>query len=251
MRRVAALALAVACLLVAGAARAETVRFDTEDGFSLEADLWPAPAPDAPVAILLHQWNADRRSFGALQPALSAAGFTVLSLDQRGQGGSTKQRAGGTEKIVRIRDLPKERASAIIGEGPKDVAAALAFLSARGLATDRIVLVGSSYGCTVSLLTAAAEPRVRGVALLSPGADYFGVDALAAARTYGGPLFAVAAEDDTVRSSPPGTRAIGEAHGGPEEIRILPKGGHGVALLAANPKLAGEIAAFLAAAVGR
>lgn len=251
MRRFAALALAAACVLCAGAARAETVRFDSEDGFALEAELWPAAAPDAPVAILLHQWNADRRSFGALQPALSAAGFTVVAIDQRGQGGSTKQRAGATEKIVRIRDLPKERASTIISDGPKDVAAALSFVSARGLSADRVVLVGSSYGCTVSLLAAAAEPRVRALALLSPGADYFGVDVLAAARTYAGPLFAVAAEDDTVRSSPPGTRAIGEAHEGPEEIRILPKGGHGVALLAADPKLPAEIAAYLAAAAAK
>lgn len=247
LRRI--LCLAVVCLLAASAARAsEAVRFDTEDGFALEAGLWRSAKPDAPVAILLHQFNADRHSFGKLQPALSEAGFTVLALDQRGQGASTTQRTAGGEKTVRIRELPRERATRLIEAGPKDVAAALAFLSGAGLETDRVVLVGSSYGCTVSLRSAAGEKRVRAVALLSPGADYFGVDALGAAKSYPGPVFAVAAEDDPVKSSPPGTRAIGDAHTGPEEIRILAAGGHGVALLDAHPALAGEIAAFLASA---
>lgn len=253
MRRSATLAVIaglVGLFSTTAALGVETVTFESEDGFALTGDLWRAEASDAPVALLLHQFNADRHSFQDLQPALTAAGFTVLSLDQRGQGASTLRRASGVAQTVRIRALPKERVGPLVASGPKDVAAALAFLAGQGLSVDRVVLVGSSYGCTVSLLAAAEGHRVRGVALLSPGADYFGVDALDAARSYSGPLFAVAAEDDPVRSSPPGTRAIGQAHEGPEEIRILPKGGHGVSLLTAHPKLAGEIAEFLATAAG-
>lgn len=242
------IALAIG-LLVAWSAAAETVGFETEDGFSLTAELWRAKDPGAPVAILLHQLNQDRHSFGALQPALSAAGFTVLSLDQRGQGASTHRRTPEGEKTIRIRSLSRERAKELVRDGAKDVAAALAELSRLGLATSSVVLVGSSYGCTVALLAAEKDPRVRAVALLSPGADYFGVDVLGAARSFRGTLFAVAAEDDPVDSSPPGTRAIGAAHEGPEEIRILPRGGHGTALLEAEPKLAAETAALLAAAV--
>lgn len=243
--------LVAALVLTAGVARAagpEAVSFETTDGFTLRADFWRAADAKAPLAILLHQFNLDRRSFQPLVPALQERGFSVLALDQRGQGESKRQRTAGGERSVDLQALPRDAVGAFVTAGPNDVAAALAFLARRAVATDRVVLVGSSYGCTVSLLTAAAEKRVRGVALLSPGADYFGVDVLEAAKSYPGPLLAVAAEDDPVKASPPAARAIGQAHAGPEQIRILPEGGHGVSLLAAHPALAGEIAAFLASA---
>jgi len=242
---------AAALLLLAGLARAaapETVSFETADGFTLKGDLWRAPDAKAPVAILLHQFNLDRRSFAALVPALRQQGFAVLALDQRGQGESKRQKSAAGERRIDVQALARDQVGAFVTAGPDDVAAALAFLPTQGVPADRVVLVGSSYGCTVALLTAARQPAVHAVALLSPGADYFGVDALAAAKSYRGPLFAVAAEDDPVKDSPPGTRAIAEAHAGAEQVRVLPTGGHGVALLDAHPKLAEEIASFLAAA---
>ena len=55
-----AVALSLACLGAAPAGRSsETVRFGTEDGFALTAELWKAPAPGAPVAL----WLDAGRSF--------------------------------------------------------------------------------------------------------------------------------------------------------------------------------------------
>ena len=230
---------------LAHAAAPETVTFETNDGFTLTADLWPATDVQAPVAILLHQFNKDRTSFGKLVPALQQEGFAVLALDQRGQGASTRQKDAGGEHTLHVRSLGQDQVGAMIEAGPADVTAAVAFLKQRGLAADRIVLVGASYGCTVSLLTAAKDKSVRGVALLSPGTSYFGVDTLAAAKHYPGALFAIAAEDDPVTVAPGSAREIVSAHEGPEELLIYPKGGHGVALLEAHPELAAQIAAFL------
>jgi pimeloyl-ACP methyl ester carboxylesterase len=241
-----------AFLFLASLARAagpESVSFETSDGFTLKADLWRAADPKAPVAILLHQFNRDRHSFPALVPALQQQGFTVLALDQRGQGDSTRQKTPGGERTVRIQELPRNRVGPLVKAGPADVAAALAFLASQGAATDRVALVGASYGCTVSLLTTDSEKSVRAVALLSPGADYFGVDALAPARTFHGALFAIAAEDDPVKSSPASAGALVQAHDGPERLLIHPSGGHGVALLDTHPELAAEISRFLAHAV--
>jgi alpha-beta hydrolase superfamily lysophospholipase len=97
MRALIARFLCLSLLLAAPFARAaapETVVFDTADGFALKADLWRSAAAKAPVAILLHQFNKDRRSFAPLVPALQQRGFTVLALDQRGQGESVHQRDG-------------------------------------------------------------------------------------------------------------------------------------------------------------
>lgn len=234
---------------VARAAAPEVIAFDSADGFALKADLWRSADANAPVAILLHQFNKDRRSFAPLVPALQQRGFTVLALDQRGQGESVRQKAAGGERTLHVQQIPRGDVGPIVEAGAQDVAAALAFLARAAAAVDRVVLVGSSYGCTVSLLAAQAEKSVRAVALLSPGTDYFGVDALAAAKSFPGALFSIAADDDPVKVSPGSARAIAAAHEGPEELLVYPAGGHGVSLLAAHPELASKIAAFLAAAV--
>lgn len=234
----------LACALVAGAARAdepETVRFETKDGFRIAGSLWPAADPEAPVALLLHQFNRDRRSFPKLVPALREKGFTVLAIDQRGQGESLERKTDAGTERVRIHDVPRDRVGTMVLAGTGDVAAALAFLRERGLATQPLVLVGASYGCTVALL-ATREQDVAAVVLLSPGSAYFGVEVLQAARDYRGALFAIAAEDDPVRESPGDTRDLAKAHEGPEELLVYETGGHGTGLLDAHPELAQRIA---------
>lgn len=231
---------------VARAASPEAVAFDTSDGFALKADLWRSTDAKAPVAILLHQFNRDRTSFAPLVPALLDRGFTVLALDQRGQGESLRQRTAHGERTLRVQQVARGEVGPVVEAGTRDVAAALAFLGARGIATDRLALVGSSYGCTVSLLATQTEKNVRAVALLSPGSDYFGVDVLPAAKHFSGTLLVIAAEDDPVTVSPGSARAIAAAHEGPEELLVYPSGGHGVALLAAHPELAPKLADFLA-----
>jgi len=252
MRALTTRFLCLLLLLAAPLARAadpEIVSFDTADGFALKADLWRSADGKAPIAILLHQFNMDRRSFAPLVPALQQRGFTVLALDQRGQGESLRQKTAGGERTLQVQQISRDEIGAVVEAGVQDVAAALAFLAKLGIAVDRVALVGSSYGCTVSLLATQTQKSVRAVALLSPGTDYFGVDALAAAKGFQGALFSIAAEDDPVKVSPGSARAIATAHDGPEELLVFPAGGHGVALLAAHPELASKLADFLAAAV--
>jgi len=246
------LLLALLALLAAPIARAgapEAVGFETSDGFALKADLWRSTDTKASVAILLHQFNRDRTSFAPLVPALVERGFTVLALDQRGQGESLRQKTAAGERTLRVQQVSRGEVGPVVEAGTRDVAAAIAFLDARGIATDRLALVGSSYGCTVSLLATQTEKNVRAAALLSPGSDYFGVDALPAAKQFSGTLFVIAAEDDPVTVSPGSARAIAAAHEGPEELLVYPSGGHGVALLTAHPELASRIAGTLAAAL--
>ena len=240
----AAVTLAVPAL--AAEPRAEPVTFDTADGFALHADLWRASAAQAPVVILLHQFNQDRRSWSALVPALSRAGFTVLALDQRGQGESTEQRTSQGARVLRVQELPRDEVGPIVSAGTADVAAARAFLERQGVAVDRLALVGSSYGCSVSLLAAREVPGVRALALLSPGVAYFGVDIREAAARFPGALLAVAAADDP--ESAESVRVLAVARGKGTETIAYPTGGHGVALLAAHPALTARIADFLAKA---
>jgi dienelactone hydrolase len=135
----------------------------------------------------------------------------------------------------------------MVRDGVHDVQAAVRFLAEQGLATDRIVLVGASYGCSVSLLSAPEVEGVRALVLLSPGTNYFGVDVLAAASRFAGPLLVVAADDD--RGAAESARIIAARHQGPDDLEIYRSGGHGTRLFAPKPQVKQRIVEFAEKAV--
>ncbi len=256
MRRIpeqaAGAVLALALGLAAGAACAESapareertpVRFETEDGFVLRGDLLRARDPSAPAVILLHMYHSDRSAWAPLLPDLAEAGLTVLALDQRAHGESTRQ----GERTVRVAEIPRERFGAFVRDGPRDVAAARAHLATLGLAPRRIFLIGASYGCSVALLSAGRVEDVGGLVLLSPGTAYFDVDVVEAAAKFPGPLLAVAAEDDP--RSAASARRLTEVHAGPDELTVYESGGHGTHLFASRRELVPRIVSFLGEAL--
>lgn len=180
-------------LLAAAASAQEVVRFPGADGFELEARYVASSAADAPVAICLHQYLSDKDSWKPLLPALQEAGFTVLALDQRGHGGSTRK---GSE-TVKVEDVPREKFGELLRRGPEDVKAALTWLRSKGHAAKQVVLFGSSYGCSVALLTHAQVPEVKALVLLSPGEEYFGVDVRPALNAWNGRLLLFSLTEDT------------------------------------------------------
>jgi pimeloyl-ACP methyl ester carboxylesterase len=246
--RIPWLCLLLALPLAAGAEQTRRqlslpVSFETSDGFVLEGDLTSAADVDAPVAILLHMYRSDRGSWAPLVPELVAAGFTVLAIDQRAHGGS-QQRHGETVDVAAI---PRAAFGEMVRDGVHDVKAAVGYLGEQGLATDRIVLIGASYGCSVSLLSAGAVEGVRALVLLSPGTNYFGVDVVGAASSFAGPILAVAAEDDG--RAVENARILVKRHQGPSDLEIYPSGGHGTRLFGPRPRLKARVVEFAKKAV--
>lgn len=113
------------------------VTFPTEDGETLEADLYTTGEPNAPVAVLLHMIppDNDRTNYpAAFITALTSRGINVLNVDRRGAGGSS-----GTAR------------DAFVGpQGRLDPKAAIDFLAAHDCRFDlgRLALVGASNGTT-------------------------------------------------------------------------------------------------------
>lgn len=180
-------------LLASTASAQEVVRFPGADGFELEARYVASSVADAPVAICLHQYRSDKDSWKPLLPALQDAGFTTLAIDQRGHGGSTRK----GQETVKVEDVPPEKFGELLRRGPEDVKAALTWLRSKGNAAKQVVLFGSSYGCSVALLTHAQVPEVKALVLLSPGEEYFGVDVRPALNAWNGPLLVVSMTEDT------------------------------------------------------
>ena len=214
------------------------VSFETSDGFVLKGDLTSSADTRAPVAILLHMYRSNRSAWAPLVPELIAAGFTVLAIDQRAHGESQQRRG----ERVDVASVPRAAFGELVRDGVRDVKAAVRYLARQGLATDRIVLIGASYGCSVSLLSAGEVAGVRALVLLSPGTNYFGVDVVEAASSFSGPLLIVAAEDD--RDAVENARTLAARHQGTGDLEIYSSGGHGTRLFGPRPELEQRIIEF-------
>jgi pimeloyl-ACP methyl ester carboxylesterase len=162
----------------------EKVDFATSDGIRITGTLYAA-AGKAPAILCLHQWRSDRGSFAGLARTLQAAGFTVLAIDMRGYGGSTKTSAGAT-----VRPDRKAR---------PDVEAAVNFLRGHAAVDPaRIGIIGASYGSSNAVQYAAGDARVKALVLLSPGLNYFNeLPTEDAVRTLAArPMLAIASSED-------------------------------------------------------
>mgnify|MGYP000218171666 FL=1 len=212
------------------AAAGEDVTFTTSDGVVITGTLYPA-GESAPAVLCLHQWRSDRTSFAAIAGKMQQAGFTVLTIDMRGYGGSTRTEAG-----KRIR--PDRRAQ-------KDIEAALTFLRSQPSAdAGRIGIIGASYGSSNALIHAAKDKGIRALVLLSPGLNYFNeLPTEAPLKQYGDrPLFAAASTEDlrsvetveAYRRIAPGIT-----------VEMYEGAGHGTDILDAGVGLDAEIIAFL------
>ncbi len=128
--------------------------------------------------VLVHQLSSNRGEWAAFAAQLAAkptwqtpAGtITTLALDLRGHGESTS----GPDGTARWQSFGNDRARWMGLEN--DVAAAVDYVRQRA-GTTRIVIVGSSIGGTAATLYAARTGApVVGLALLSPGTAYRGIE---------------------------------------------------------------------------
>lgn len=196
--------------------RAKEVRIKTSDGWILIGDLYVPQRRSAGAVVLLHQRGGQGSDWTYLCRSLQQAGITALAIDQRGAGRSTQ----GPGPIGE--DAPWDTHD--------DIAAAIASVKGKG----PVGLAGASYGANNVLIYAALHPRqIRSIALLSPGANYHGLDALAAAPQYGGSAVIFHDRDDAVAGE--GPRRIDATLKGRDHRLILLTGSeHGTGLLGSN-----------------
>jgi pimeloyl-ACP methyl ester carboxylesterase len=206
----------------------ETVRITAPYGLTDNAVLvgtyFESPHSNSPALLLLHQWQSDRHSFDDFAQQMQAKGFSVLSIDGRGFGESTKKEDGTT--------IGPGRSDADVKAMLGDIGAAFNFLERQpGVDHTRVSIVGASYGSSLAIIYAADHPSVASVALLSPGLNYFGnIPTEPAVKKYGDrPLYMTAARDD--QESADAVDKLAAAGNNPKYTsKVREKGGHGTAL---------------------
>ena len=183
--------------------------------------------PNSPAVLLLHQFASDRHSYDDFAKQLQAKGFGVLAIDGRGFGESTKTSDGKTVAVSRTDDAVKRMNA--------DVGAAFEYLAKqKNVDPARIAIVGASYGSSLAIIYTAENPKVKAVAMLSPGVNYFGnMPTEPAVRKYGDrALLLVAADDD--KESADSVKKLNAAGNDKYEVKIYEKGGHGTGLFKAR-----------------
>lgn len=128
----------------------EKIRFDSADGYPLAGTLYPPSVANGISVLISGAYATGRGYYGAYARYLAARGFTVLTYDYRGFGGSRAPAWRG--------EPPRQ-----VHWGERDLAAAIEWLHARA-PQNRLVMVGHSAG---GYLLGMAPNHRRVLALLA------------------------------------------------------------------------------------
>lgn len=217
----------------------QKVKFASEGNVEIVGTFYESPKADSPAILLLHQFGSNRKSFDEFARRLQKSGFGVLAIDGRGFGDSVKTTDGKTIEAQRTAEGVKAMKA--------DVANAFDFLAKqKNVDANRMGIVGASYGSSLALIYAAENPKVKAVALLSPGINYFdNLPTVPAIKSYGNrPLLLAAAEDD--KESADAVRKLKQTGASDKyESKVFEKGGHGTNIFVANVGLQDLLEQFL------
>jgi len=200
---------------------AHDVDVPAADGIVLKGSYY-SPGKPGPAVLLIHQCNMDRHAWETLTPDLVAAGFHVLTYDQRGFG-STGGRAD------------QEKAGG-------DADAALGYLMEKPeVDKGRIAAGGASCGVTWSAALASRHPEVKALVLLSGWTDDRSRAYIAAT-----PALAVFGAAADYQSDARDIRQAVAASKHPQSIATIVRGsGHGVSMFASDADLKPAIVTWL------
>jgi dienelactone hydrolase len=220
------------------AAQARNVDLKAADGVVLKAS-YSSPGKPGPGILLFHQCsdNGSRRLWDGLVKDLVAAGFHVMTFDNRGFG-----ETGGS---LPLPPPPPPPARGSAGRGAPEIAgaspfppgdgdAALAYLLAqKDVDRTRLAVGGSSCGGADAADLAARQRDVRAVLLLSGLPSPRGKAYLAATPSL--PVFGIYAEQDIGSVA---MRSVISASKHPQStLKMFPGSGHGVELFEQHPDL--------------
>lgn len=137
------------------------ISFPSIDSVIIYGDIYEND--DAPIKLLLcHQAGFSRGAYKQTGIILSKLGFNALAIDQR-SGESALNIPNLTYQEALSKGLPTEYMDAKI-----DIEAAIDFLYDLN-GNEPIILVGSSYSASLSLLISKDNPKVKAVVAFSPG----------------------------------------------------------------------------------
>ena len=162
-------AVFLVCVLSAStyAALKDTIRFPSEDGLMVTADLYiEKNDTNAPFIILYHQAGWSRGEYAEIAPRLNTLGFNCMAVDLRSGG-----KVNGVRNHTAVRATQQNKKISYEHALP-DMLRAIELVK-KQLSTGTVILWGSSYSASLALKIAGDWPDlVDGVLAFAPG-EYF------------------------------------------------------------------------------
>jgi len=218
----------------------EQVTLMASDGEEIRADFYMGSTKGTAAGsalVLLHMNRSDRSAWMPLRDELYAAGIATLAIDMRGHGESVGDKSSLSNRLM-VGEL------SLYEEMPLDVEAAVAWLETLGYDATRVGLMGASVGCSVALRQGANDERLAGVACLTPGRNYLGLDSLAdVARWDNRSLLMVSSGEEAGGGALPVTEALLERDPWADVMRIeLPQSSiHGTRMFGVVPGIEDQL----------
>jgi dienelactone hydrolase len=206
------------------------VTFRAADGRVLTGLFVEAPRRPAPAVVLVPMLGRSRDDWQSVAQRLAEANISSLAID------------------LPSASLPGEAAA--LTAWHTDVRAAVEHLSSRGdVRSGGVGVAGASLGANLAVLAAAADTRIRSLALVSPTLDYRGVRIEAPMRQYAArPALLIASLKDPFAART--VRELTKQSPGPREARWGEAPAHGTMLLAREPDLVRALAEWFQRTLG-
>jgi alpha-beta hydrolase superfamily lysophospholipase len=219
--RLTAVIVALWLLPPSTGAAGRTVSFRADDGRSINGLLVEASQRPASAVVLVPMLGRSKDDWQPVADRLADAGVTALAIDLPGLGNP------GDAKTLQAWHT--------------DVIAAVGYLSARSeVRASSIGVAGASLGANLAALAAAADSRVRSIALVSPSLDYQGVRIEGALRQYGSrPALLLSSSRDPYGAR--SARELARDAPGIRELRWSDTVAHGTVLLSRDPDTAAAL----------
>lgn len=198
-------------------AQTRGVTFRSEDGHMVSGTLVDANPRPAAAVVLVGMLGRPKEDWQGTAERLASANITSLAIDLRSQ------------------YMPEDPKAAAAWHA--DVVAAVSYLVGRpDVRPWAIGVAGASLGASLAAIAAAADPRVRSLALVSPSLDYRGVRIDPALRQYAErPALLLASLRDPYAAR--SARELASEAAGTRELQWAETAAHGTILLAREPDL--------------
>lgn len=158
--------IALISFLASPPAIKKKVTFEASDGLEITADLY-VEHEEYPYILLLHQAESSRGEYNEIAFKLAKLRYNCLAVDLR-SGNNSNYISNETARRAREQKMNPSYLDTKI-----DIMAAIDY--AYSLNHKEVILLGSSYSASLSLLIGKDHPKVSAVIAFSPG-EYFGDD---------------------------------------------------------------------------
>ena len=141
------------------------ITFPSLDGLEISAFLSSDNNKSKPFILLFHQAHYSRGEYLEIMPKLNALGFNVMAVDLR-NGNEVNGIVNETSDRAFEQDLDINYIATV-----PDIEASILY-TRKHLASDKLIIWGSSYSASLVLVVADHSPEVDAVLAFSPGEYY-------------------------------------------------------------------------------